>query len=62
MKQGELKDDLIKKVNEYFEYIWSPHLGQVEIEGFSMEQHDYLNDLPRCIRSDLLLCKYQEAI
>lgn len=42
------------QINEYFDYIWGD-------EQYSIEEH-FMSDLPNCIRSDILLCKYQEAI
>lgn len=45
---------LMAQINEYFDYIWGD-------EQYSIEEQ-FMSDLPQCIRSDILLCKYQEAI
>ena len=44
----------MSQINEYFDYIWGD-------EQYSIEEH-FMSDLPQCIRSDILLCKYAEAI
>jgi hypothetical protein len=46
---------LVSSINEYFDYIWGSQ------QGGSVEAL-FLNDIPQCIKSDILLCKYQEAI
>jgi hypothetical protein len=52
-----MKDNkgLVSSINEYFDYIWGNE------QGGSIEEQ-FLSDLPQCIRSDIMLCKYQEAI
>jgi hypothetical protein len=54
---GPMKDNksLVSSINEYFDYIWGNE------QGGSIEEQ-FLSDLPQCIRSDIMLCKYQEAI
>ena len=45
---------LMSSINEYFDYIWGHEQGPMGEE--------FMSDLPQGIRSDILLCKYQEAI
>jgi hypothetical protein len=45
---------LMSSINEYFDYIWGHEQGSMGEE--------FMSDLPQGIRSDILLCKYQEAI
>jgi len=47
--------ELVSSINEYFDYIWGNE------NGGSVEEL-FISDLPQCIRSDILLCKYQDAI
>lgn len=46
---------LVRSINEYFDYIWGHE------EAGSIEEL-FIGDLPQSIKSDILLCKYQEAI
>lgn len=50
------KQRILPAVNEYFDYIWRPAQQSATIED------ELLADIPKCIRRDILLCQYQEAI
>ena len=45
---------LMSSINEYFDYIWGHEQGSMGEE--------FMSDLPQGTKSDILLCKYQEAI
>jgi hypothetical protein len=50
----KLDQQIKTSIDEYFNYTWGNDLEPYE--------QALMTDLPPCMRSDLLLCKYQEAI
>jgi hypothetical protein len=53
---GSMKEQrtLMSSINEYFDYIWGHEQGSMGEE--------FMLDLPQGVTSDILLCRYQEAI
>lgn len=63
MDDSEEKTELLRRVDEYFDFIYSSNQGHdCEADNITVAHDNCLKDLPSCIRSDLVLWKYQEAI
>ena len=59
MRDSAKKTELLKRIDEYFDFIYSSNQGfDCEADNITVEHENNLKDLPSCIRSDLVLWKY----
>ena len=45
---------VIRNITNYYNYIWAHNKG--------INEEEFITDLPDSIKSDIYLCRYQEAI